>query len=175
MKLSNKELEKYYFGALYFAETADGYLQAFQYTQPQIFLCFSSAAQLSRFHIQHPSDPACSPKARSLPWSGPLRVHKECSPHRSRGCPYCCNHVKIPGFNDIGSKYPELTKEWDYEKNKKLPSEYASGSDAKVWWRCEKGHSWRAAINSRVKSNGCPYCGNKKVLAGFNDLFTANP
>ncbi len=36
MKLTNKELQKYYFGALYFTETNDGYLQAFQYTQPQM-------------------------------------------------------------------------------------------------------------------------------------------
>ena len=94
---------------------------------------------------------------------------------KRRGCPYCCNHVKIPGFNDFESQHPEFLKEWDYEKNSKLPSEYASGSEAKVWWRCEKGHSWKAQIKSRVRGNGCPYCGNQKVLVGFNDLFTTNP
>lgn len=36
MKLSNDELKKIYFGAYNFTETADGYLQAFQYTQDQI-------------------------------------------------------------------------------------------------------------------------------------------
>ena len=36
MKLSNKELQKIYFGAYNFAETEDGYLQAFQYTAQQI-------------------------------------------------------------------------------------------------------------------------------------------
>lgn len=35
MKLSNKEIQNYYFGALYFKETNDGYLQAFQYTEAQ--------------------------------------------------------------------------------------------------------------------------------------------
>ncbi len=92
-----------------------------------------------------------------------------------RGCPYCCNHVKIEGFNDFGSQYPELVKEWDFEKNKKLPSQYASGSDRRVWWKCEKGHSWKASINSRAKGCGCPVCSNKKVLQGYNDLFTTNP
>ena len=93
-----------------------------------------------------------------------------------RGCPYCCNHVKIQGFNDFESQYPELVKEWDYGKNKKHPSEYAAGSDAQVWWRCTKGHSWKTTINSRTKrENGCPYCSNKKVLGGYNDLFTTNP
>ncbi len=36
MKLSNKELQKIYFGAYNFAETEDGYLQSFQYTAEQI-------------------------------------------------------------------------------------------------------------------------------------------
>lgn len=36
MKLTNKDLQKIYFGAYNFLETKDGYLQAFQYTQEQV-------------------------------------------------------------------------------------------------------------------------------------------
>ncbi len=36
MKLSNEQLKAIYFGALWFSETEDGYLQAFQYTQKQM-------------------------------------------------------------------------------------------------------------------------------------------
>jgi hypothetical protein len=36
MYLSNEELKKYYFGAYSFDETEDGYLQAFQYSVPQM-------------------------------------------------------------------------------------------------------------------------------------------
>lgn len=36
MKLSNEQLKAIYFGALEFSETEDGYLQAFQYTKPQM-------------------------------------------------------------------------------------------------------------------------------------------
>lgn len=35
MKYSNEELKKYYFGAFYFDETEDGYLQSYQYTKEQ--------------------------------------------------------------------------------------------------------------------------------------------
>lgn len=35
MKLTNEQLKKFYFGAYYFDETADGYLQAYQYTKAQ--------------------------------------------------------------------------------------------------------------------------------------------
>lgn len=92
------------------------------------------------------------------------------------GCPYCSNHTKIKGFNDLETLCPDLVKEWDYEKNIDiLPSQFAKGSEKKVWWKCNKGHSWEATINSRVSGRNCPYCSNKKVLKGFNDIFTTNP
>jgi DNA-directed RNA polymerase subunit RPC12/RpoP len=56
------------------------------------------------------------------------------------------------------------------------------GSNKAVWWKCKKGHSWKATVNSRSRKGkgrkqggGCPYCAGKKVLAGFNDLETLNP
>ena len=36
MKISNAELKDYYYGALNFTETEDGYIQAFQYTKQQM-------------------------------------------------------------------------------------------------------------------------------------------
>ncbi len=36
MTLTNEQLQEIYFGALFFEETEDGYLQAFQYSKPQI-------------------------------------------------------------------------------------------------------------------------------------------
>lgn len=36
MKLTNEQLKNIYFGALWFAETKDGYLQSYQYTQHQM-------------------------------------------------------------------------------------------------------------------------------------------
>ena len=37
---------------------------------------------------------------------------------RKDGCPYCSGHRVLVGFNDLESKYPEVSKEWDYQKNK---------------------------------------------------------
>ena len=53
-----------------------------------------------------------------------------------------------------------------YEKNNKLgldPRELTHGSGKKVWWKCSKGHEWKAACCSRTRGNGCPYCAGKKV------------
>ena len=71
---------------------------------------------------------------------------------------------------------PKLMAEWNYEKNIDLdPSKVTLGSSKKVWWKCSKGHEWQAIIANRNKGVGCPFCANKKVLQGYNDLQTANP
>lgn len=79
----------------------------------------------------------------------------------SNKCPYCSGRKVWPGFNDLATTYPELCAQWDFEKNSVLPSEVSAGSNKKVWWKCEHGHSWEAIIASRVRGNGCPYCSGR--------------
>ena len=90
-------------------------------------------------------------------------------------CPYCIKRIVKEGINDLGTTNPEILKEWDYEKNEISPSKIATTYNKKVWWKCEKDHSWNALIYPRLKGVGCPYCSNNKVLKGFNDLTTTNP
>ena len=93
-----------------------------------------------------------------------------------RSCPYCSHQLPIPGETDFASLYPSLVKEWHPTKNGELkPDEVMPGTHKKVWWICAKGHEWKAEIKSRTTGVGCPYCANKKVLKGFNDLETINP
>ena len=71
---------------------------------------------------------------------------------------------------------PETAKEWNYEKNGNLKPEHLSANSRKrVWWKCKKGHEWQSTVDNRNKGYGCPYCANKKVLNGYNDLQTTNP
>ena len=70
-----------------------------------------------------------------------------------------------------------LMAEWNWEKNNELgfdPNQLTCGSGKKVWWKCNNGHEWEATIHGRSGGNGCPYCSNKKVLTGYNDLQTTN-
>ena len=40
----------------------------------------------------------------------------------------------------------DLLSQWDKERNAPLtPKDISYGSKQKVWWRCEKGHSWQPA------------------------------
>ena len=96
--------------------------------------------------------------------------------HGGSGCPVCAGKQVVPGFNDLASRHPALSRQWDTIKNGALsPQTVTPTSNRKVWWRCEKGHSYQAVIASRVNGSGCPYCTGKKVLAGFNDLATLEP
>ncbi|MCK2000069.1 zinc-ribbon domain-containing protein [[Brevibacterium] frigoritolerans] len=37
-----------------------------------------------------------------------------------------------------------------------------SGSDEKVWWKCDKGHEWEAKVVKRFKGNKFLKCANVK-------------
>lgn len=93
-----------------------------------------------------------------------------------KGCPYCSGRLAVKGVNDLHTVNPKLSEEWNYEKNNGLtPSDVLPNSGIKVWWRCKVGHEWQAKVCHRSRGGGCPYCGGKKVLKGFNDLQTVNP
>ena len=92
------------------------------------------------------------------------------------GCPHCSNRRVIPGENDLATTNLELVSEWHPTKNGVLkPTDVVSGSNQKVWWMCEKGHEWETVINHRAQGKGCPYCKNRRLLRGFNDLQTVSP
>ena len=72
---------------------------------------------------------------------------------------------------------PELLTQWDTPRNLPLsPDTVGTGSEQKVWWQCERGHSWQASITSRVSmGRGCPYCAGKLSIPGETDLATLYP
>ena len=52
--------------------------------------------------------------------------------------------------------------------------EYINGQ-TKMRFYCSKGHAWEARPNEILRGSGCPYCSNKKVLIGYNDIATTSP
>ena len=92
------------------------------------------------------------------------------------GCPYCSGRKAILGYNDLKTMYPEIAKEWDYEKNYPLTPELIKPKSNKtIWWICKNGHSYKTAVYHRMRGDGCPYCSNHKVIPGYNDLKTVRP
>lgn len=78
--------------------------------------------------------------------------------------------------NSFIANFPELFAEWDFDKNTNLnPNELTSGSNKKVWWRCEKNHSWLSSIHNRTKGRKCPYCSGRVAWPGESDIATLFP
>lgn len=106
--------------------------------------------------------------------------------NQKQGCPICANkkagksirEANVRSKGSLSDTDSPVLQEWDYEKNRILPSEVTLSSKLKVWWKCKKcGASWQASIQNRTKKNGtkCPYCTGKKVSKGYNDFQTIHP
>lgn len=97
------------------------------------------------------------------------------------GCPVCKGKKILSGYNDLGTYclqhgLLDIYKEYDQIKNSCSINKWFPKTDKKVWWKCPQGHSYRAAIRNRIiGKTKCPYCMNKKLLKGFNDLKTLFP
>lgn len=90
-------------------------------------------------------------------------------------CPYCSGK-RINDENSLEALFPELIKEWDYEKNATLkPSEIGKGYSKKVWWLCPKGHSYQMTVRARTsQGQGCIFCAGKSFNA-TNSLAGKHP
>ncbi len=81
-----------------------------------------------------------------------------------------------PG-NSLADRYPELIKEWDNEKNTPLtPKMVAPFSNRYAYWKCVKGHSFKAEVSARSgQGTTCPYCSGRLPIKGQTDFATRNP
>ena len=106
-------------------------------------------------------------------WQAPI-TSRTCN---GNGCPVCSGKAVVPGENDLASSFPAVAAQWHPTKNGDLtPDQFAPYSNRKVWWQCNRNHTYLARIAKKVQeSTGCPYCSNRKVLVGFNDLATTDP
>ncbi len=71
---------------------------------------------------------------------------------------------------------PDIFTEWHPTRNEGSdPSGLSPGSSKKVWWFCEAGHEWRAAISKRaLRGDRCAYCSGKRPSAETS-LIALNP
>ena len=87
-------------------------------------------------------------------------------------------HYLAKGSNDLGSKRPDAARQLDPELNGGLCAEDLHvHAGTMVWWRGSCGHVWREKVSMRSMriDDSCPYCKNRKLLRGFNDLAATHP
>ena len=81
----------------------------------------------------------------------------------------------IDSENNLEARFPEIAKEWDFEKNPIKPHQVFPGTIKKYWWICKNGHSYESAPNKRTSSNrGCPYCSGR-LVSDKNSLIKLYP
>ena len=84
---------------------------------------------------------------------------------RKYGCPRCSNH-RVSKHNNFEFLFPQMSKEWNYEKNFPIkPSDIVAKTSKKYWWKCSFcGYDeWIVSPNSRVSGKGCPSCSGRVV------------
>lgn len=91
---------------------------------------------------------------------------------KGSGCPYCCGSKILIGFNDLWTTHPEICRYLvDYNDGYII----SKGTHCKTNWKCLVGHQYKQSVVNKISHNqGCPYCSGKKVLIGFNDMWTTN-
>lgn len=84
-----------------------------------------------------------------------------------RNCPFCSCRTLLIGFNDLATRFPQVSLEWDYSKNHPVtPDQVFPGAIKDYWWICQKDttHSWKSSPNKRTSAGrGCPKCSNSTI------------
>jgi hypothetical protein len=98
---------------------------------------------------------------------------------QGHGCPYCAGKKTLKEYNDLATLRPDISAQWHPVLNGQLkPDQVAVGTARKVWWLCERGHEWEAAVGNRTSGRGCATCSRAKrsghVLA-HNDSSSSIP
>jgi hypothetical protein len=65
----------------------------------------------------------------------------------------------------LSISHPKIAKEFDLIKNTPLTADNVThGSKKKVWWKCDKGHSYDQTIVARTTRNfRCSFCTHRRV------------
>jgi len=77
------------------------------------------------------------------------------------GCPYCSNRLAGYG-NSLADHSPHLVQEIDFKKSNINPRDIPAGSAQKLWWTCNRGHSYEAPVRRRTMTgSGCRFCSSQ--------------
>lgn len=97
------------------------------------------------------------------PWQAV--VSNRTGPMRS-GCPYCANQ-KVGFGNDLATRHPDIAAQRHPTRNGELtPRQIPFGARRNVWWRCARGHEWRAMVFKRSAGSACDRC----ALIGVSEV-----
>lgn len=146
---------------------------SFATLHPDVMDEYASENKMDPFTVAEKSDKTVNWICRNNPkhkWSASFKQRA----NGTGNCPECrgWHYNKM-----LWQERPDLEKYFDTRKNKRLFKSYSFKSNDKVWWICEKGHSFERAICNAVIANSfeCSICTNKQLAVGINDLASQFP
>lgn len=80
--------------------------------------------------------------------------------------------VFLRGVTDLWTTNPQLSAQL---VDPEVGYTVSAQSGKKTSWVCDKGHIWDATIANRSNGRNCPYCSNRRILVGYNDLASTHP
>lgn len=85
--------------------------------------------------------------------------------------------IRVTEENCLAVASPKAAALWHPALNGDMtPFDIRTGSYLKAWWRCNKGHEWKAMVRTLEAGIGCPVClGIGEFIPGKNDLRTVCP
>lgn len=95
---------------------------------------------------------------------------------KGSGCPFCSGRRVWSGYN-LARCFPAIAAEWNQRRNGRLAPESVHPSlRRRVWWRCARGHEWRASIAERTRrGSGCAECSLTLRGTGHGTLAEVHP
>jgi hypothetical protein len=91
-----------------------------------------------------------------------------------KGCPFCSGKITTER-NSLLVNQPEIAMEYASDLNIRPIEELSSSNGIDQWWRCAKGHEWKARPADRVRDkSGCPYCSGSRATPE-NNFFSHFP
>lgn len=105
--------------------------------------------------------------SRKFWWSCPAGHEYEASVanrvNLGAGCPFCAGR-KSQVRTTVADGDPAVLARWHPDRNDMSPSEVYVHSHKKVWWLCERGHTWDSSPSQLTNGWGCPWCSGRRTL-----------
>lgn len=76
---------------------------------------------------------------------------------RKAGCTICSRRMLVSGLNDLATRYPDIARDWDADRNGTPAAQMFPGKQLRRW-TCSRGHTQHKLCNNRLRSGGCTSC-----------------
>jgi hypothetical protein len=91
-------------------------------------------------------------------------------------CGGCTGRILLVGQNDLATISPVLAAELHPTKNGTISATTLTiAHPSLLFWLCDKGHTYRRTIKSRLDGNGCTTCSRTRRLASLPTLAAGRP